>query len=292
MSKCIGCGISLQNTNKDDLGYTPSLDNKYCERCFKTIHYNVEKKIANIDNTKIINHINKLELMTIFITDLISLNQELMKYFNMIKNQKVLVINKCDIIPNNLKLEHLEENIKRVYKLDSDVFFIGAKDKMYLNKIIDLITKNKKVILVGETSSGKSTLINNLTGSNLTTSKYSNTTLDFIKIKYDEFIIYDSPGLLISKKMPLNNLKLVTKNLSNDFCLTIDNIKLKGEGNITCLMNKDVIISSKKDQEKLSKEYIIAEPTDIIFNNSFIFIKKGVIYSNADLELRKSIIKM
>ena len=39
MSKCVGCGISMQDSNKNALGYTPNIDNKYCERCFKTIHY-------------------------------------------------------------------------------------------------------------------------------------------------------------------------------------------------------------------------------------------------------------
>ena len=38
MSKCIGCGIALQNTDKEKLGYTKNLENKYCERCFKTLH--------------------------------------------------------------------------------------------------------------------------------------------------------------------------------------------------------------------------------------------------------------
>ena len=50
MNKCIGCGIKLQNNNKDEIGYTKDLNNKYCERCFKTIHYNEEKKVNNLDN--------------------------------------------------------------------------------------------------------------------------------------------------------------------------------------------------------------------------------------------------
>ena len=32
MSKCVGCGITLQNECKNELGYTPNLENKYCER--------------------------------------------------------------------------------------------------------------------------------------------------------------------------------------------------------------------------------------------------------------------
>ena len=163
MSRCIGCGIKLQNTNKKLIGFTPKLDNKYCERCFKTTHYNEEIKVSNINNTNVLDKINNFGLYTIFISDLLSLNNASMNLFKNIKNQKMLVINKCDLIPNNFKLEHLEENIKNSFQIDCDITFISAKKKMYLNKIIDAITDNQKVIICGETSSGKSTLINELT---------------------------------------------------------------------------------------------------------------------------------
>ena len=43
MNKCLGCGATLQSTNKNVLGYIKEdkLNNSnYCERCFKVIHYN------------------------------------------------------------------------------------------------------------------------------------------------------------------------------------------------------------------------------------------------------------
>ena len=110
MSKCVGCGIKLQNVNEHEVGYTNDLNNKYCARCFKTIHYNMDIKINNVDNYQVINKINHLSYFTIFITDLLSLNNLVIDNYNLINNKKVLIINKCDIIPNNLKLEHLEEN--------------------------------------------------------------------------------------------------------------------------------------------------------------------------------------
>ena len=33
--KCLGCGVVLQNDNILNIGYTPSLENDYCMRCFK-----------------------------------------------------------------------------------------------------------------------------------------------------------------------------------------------------------------------------------------------------------------
>lgn len=293
MSRCIGCGITLQNTDSNKLGYTKKIDNKYCERCFKTIHYNEEKKIDNLDNNKIINKINKMGYFTIFITDLININKELIKVFKSINNKKILVINKCDIIPNHLKLEHIEENIKNSFNITDEVCFISAKKSMYLNKIINLIEENENIILCGETSSGKSTLINNLIGSNLTTSKYSNTTLDFIKLKYLDYVIYDSPGIMLNdKKENIDNISISTKQLSDKYILSLNNLKLRTNGNLTFIIDNKIKMNSKK--EDINLEYVIKidRPSDIeLENGGFIFVKNPcIIKLNKKLEVRDSII--
>lgn len=293
MSKCIGCGIALQNTDKEKLGYTKNLDNKYCERCFKTIHYNEEKKVTNLDNSKIIEKINKLGYFTIFITDLISINKKLINVFKKIKNDKILVINKCDIIPNNLKLEHIEENIKNSFDIDNEVCFISAKNNLYLNEIINKIEENKNVILCGETSSGKSTLINTLIGSNLTTSKYSNTTLDFIKLKYMDYVIYDTPGIMINEnKVNTDKIIISTKQLSDKYVLSVGNLKLRVNGNLTFVVPNTIKITSKKEDIKLENVIKIDKPFDIeIDGGGFIFVKNScIINSNEKLEVRNSII--
>lgn len=292
MSKCIGCGITLQNDFINELGYTRELDNLYCERCFKTIHYNEEKKVNNLDNSKIINKINKLGYVTLFITDLVSINKDLIKVFKSINNKKILVINKCDIIPNNLKLEHIEENIKNSFNINDDVCFISAKKEYNLNKIIKEIEENKNVILCGETSSGKSTLINKLVGSNLTTSKYNNTTLDFIKIKYLDYIIYDTPGIIINKnKKSTEKIIIKPLNLNDKYILSIDDYRFRCNGNVTLLVTDNVKISTKKSDVVLKNKMNIKGLTDIELDNGFIYIKNPcIIESNIELGVRKSII--
>lgn len=293
MSKCVGCGIKLQDKFKDKLGYTKKLDNLYCERCFKTIHYNEERKIDNFNNDDILEKINKLNKSTIFISDFLSLNTEVMKIFKKIKNKKILVINKCDLIPNNIKLQHIEENIKNSFDLYDDVFFISAKLKYNLNKLIDFIEEEKNVIICGETSSGKSTLINKLISSNLTTSKYSNTTLDFIKLKYMDYVIYDSPGLVInSSKKNVTNIKVITKVLKNDYNVIIDDIVINGSGNVTLFLDENVNVVSKKKKDEFQYKYSIKDREDIELDNGFIFVKNGFsISSNKELGIRDSIIK-
>lgn len=293
MSKCVGCGIKLQDKFKDKLGYTKNLDNLYCERCFKTIHYNEERKIDNFNNDDILEKINKLNKSTIFISDFLSLNTEVIKIFKKIKNKKILVINKCDLIPNNIKLQHIEENIKNSFDLYDDVFFISAKLKYNLNKLIDFIEEEKNVIICGETSSGKSTLINKLIDSNLTTSKYSNTTLDFIKLKYMDYVIYDSPGLGINtNKKNITNIKVITKVLKSDYNLIIDDVIINGNGNITLFLDENVKVISKKKKDEFKYKYSIKDKQDIELDNGFIFVKNGFsISSNKELGIRDSIIK-
>ena len=292
MNKCLGCGVTLQDQEPNTLGYTPNLDNKYCQRCFQTIHYNKELKVSNLANQQIIAKINKLKYPTIFISDLISLNSKVINIYKSIKNPKILVINKCDLIPQNLKLEHLAINIKNVFNIDDDIYFISAKNNINLNNILDFIAYYKNVIFSGETSSGKSTLINKLFKTNLTTSKYANTTLDFIKIKKDKLLIYDSPGLYINSKKDLTKIQVLTKKLSNDFILSIDDLKIKGSGNITCFLNNLCNVKSKKEDLNLSERIILDKDSDIELDNGFIMAKKNTqIITNQKLNIRNSIIR-
>ena len=36
---CKGCGVLLQNEDENALGYVPTLDASYCQRCYRIRHY-------------------------------------------------------------------------------------------------------------------------------------------------------------------------------------------------------------------------------------------------------------
>ena len=131
-----------------------------------------------------------------------------------------------------------------------------------------------------------------LIGSNLTTSKYSNTTLDFIRLKYMDYIIYDTPGIVINEnKNVVENIKILTKQLNDKYVLIIGNLKLKLNGNITIVIDKNIIVNSKKEDCKLEYENNIEYSSDIELENGFIFVKNPcIIKSNQKLMVRKSII--
>ena len=45
MNKCTGCGVTLQNTNSKELGFTKNITSSLCERCFRIINYNEYKEV-------------------------------------------------------------------------------------------------------------------------------------------------------------------------------------------------------------------------------------------------------
>ena len=36
---CKGCGVRLQDEDREAIGYTPNLEKDYCQRCFRIRHY-------------------------------------------------------------------------------------------------------------------------------------------------------------------------------------------------------------------------------------------------------------
>ena len=36
---CKGCGARLQNDDENAIGYVPTLDSSYCQRCYRIRHY-------------------------------------------------------------------------------------------------------------------------------------------------------------------------------------------------------------------------------------------------------------
>ena len=59
IKKCMGCGVIMQDQDKEGLGYTPNLKNEYCMRCFRLKNYGEIKLNEEVIESKIINKVNK-----------------------------------------------------------------------------------------------------------------------------------------------------------------------------------------------------------------------------------------
>lgn len=299
MTKCVGCGIKLKNKNVNEVGYTPDLKNELCERCFKLKNYNVlTNKGINIDNDKLINKINELNSCVLFLVDFINLDSEVIETYKKIKTKKVFIITKADIIPKNIKYQKLIQNIKNIYDIKEDIILTSSKTKLNINTITKLCLEEKNVCLAGFTNAGKSSLINALVGSDITVSKKSNTTQDFIKLNVDGINIYDAPGFMSNinrENIPRSIIRPITYQFPSKHYLLIQDIKLNilENSNFTIYVGNEANIIRRKENENVECKIIVPKNSDVIIKGfCFINFKNTCMISlnTKDYEIRPSIV--
>ncbi len=298
MTKCKGCGIRLQNLDPEKVGYTPKLENDLCMRCFKLKNYNVlTNEGVVIDNKEILSKINKKKSYVLFIVDFLNLDKEVIDTYKSITNSKALVLTKCDIIPKNIKINTLVENIKDIYDIKENIL-ICSKNRVNLNEIRNICLEEKNVLFAGFTNAGKSSLINSLVGSNITVSHKSNTTQDFIRLNVDGVTIYDAPGFMSHFKrenVPKNLIKPIVYQLENKYYLKIDNLKLniQSNSNLTIYMSNTISIDKRREKENVLCDVAVPSNSDLIIKGyGFIKFSKATFIkiNTLDYEIRPSII--
>ena len=299
MTKCVGCGIKLQEKDKNELGYTPNLNNALCERCFKLKNYNIlTNKGINIDNDKLINKINELNTCVLFLVDFINLDSEVIDAYKKIKSKKILIITKADIIPKNIKYQKLIQNIKNIYDIKEDLILTSSKTKLNIKTITKICLEEKNICLAGFTNAGKSSLINALVGSDITVSKKSNTTQDFIKLNVDGINIYDAPGFMINinrENIPRSIIRPITYQFPSKHYLLIQDIKLNilENSNFTIYVGNEANIIRRKENENVECKIIVPKNSDVIIKGfCFINFKNTCMISlnTKDYEIRPSIV--
>lgn len=299
MTKCVGCGIKLQNKNVNEVGYTPDIKNELCERCFKLKNYNVlTNKGINIDNDKLINKINELNSCVLFLVDFINLDSEVIDAYKKIKSKKILIITKADIIPKNIKYQKLIQNIKNIYDIKEDLILTSSKTKLNIKTITKICLEEKNICLAGFTNAGKSSLINALVGSDITVSKKSNTTQDFIKLNVDGINIYDAPGFMSNinrENIPRSIIRPITYQFPSKHYLLIQDIKLNilENSNFTIYVGNEANIIRRKENENVECKIIVPKNSDVIIKGfCFINFKNTCMISlnTKDYEIRPSIV--
>ena len=231
ITKCAGCGASIQFTDKDKVGYiNEEVYNKrleedkeiLCERCFKLKHYNYVEKVT-------ISHQGFLDLiknnitnnmLICYIVDMFDLTGSMIPNLNeLFPHNEILVIgNKYDLFmrsnrPTKLKkylADYLKDNNINVIGtiITSGLDTLNAK-KVYesILKIIDNDNLSKEVFFFGMSNSGKTTLlksigesIDNKNAEKLLVSKAISTTIGLNKIDLGDIVIVDSPGIVNEKQ--------------------------------------------------------------------------------------------
>ena len=327
MSKCIGCGVKLQYKNKEKLGYTSSLDNNLCERCFRIRNYNDYKFVFkdNNDYIDILKDVSKAKDLVLLVVDLFNINISLNDISKYIKNDILLVLSKRDILPKSCYDKKFIEYFNNYNLNIIDTVVVSIKKNYTLDVLYDKINKYKKsdrVYAVGFTNSGKSTLINkiiyNYSNSDtiITTSNLPSTTIDSIEVRINnELTLIDTPGLIedgnivnnidgktLKKIIPKKEIRPITYQIKNKQTLLIEDlvrIDLNDNNNVTIYMSNDIDIKRiYKDISNLKKlkkyEFNIDEDNDVVIAGlGFIkFTHKARIdvYADSLVYVRKSLI--
>ena len=96
---CIGCGVKLQDENITSEGYTTSIENDICSRCFRMKNYGEYQIVtkSNDEYIEILKSVNDTKDLVIYMIDLLNINRDISLIREYFDNKVLLVLNKRDI---------------------------------------------------------------------------------------------------------------------------------------------------------------------------------------------------
>ncbi len=315
---CYGCGAKLQSDHAEELGYVPIKkreDAVYCMRCFRLMHYGEEQnRKAPKQNKVIIKRVNAEPRFSIFLVDFMNINQEIIALFKAIKAPKVLVVNKCELLPKHIKREKIRDYIATYYGVRDKILLKGGTKRHGIESIFRFLEKEKIIdaYILGMSNAGKSTFINDLmdycgsSASKIVASKKANTTVDFIRVPLTkDLMLIDTPGFILDHALKVDTtgkaIKAITLQMKEGetASLLANQYFLKFEDNTPITfytnesMKKPIHKYFKAAPHLVQKVKLLEDDMDIVLKGiGFVSVKKKtVITTNVDLEcmeIRKS----
>lgn len=291
--KCLGCGVTLQDVNLLQEGYTTSLENDLCQRCFRMKNYGEYQVVtkSNEEYLNILKDVAETKDLVLYVTDVLNLEENLEEIRNLIPNKMILVLNKIDVLPKSVKEEKIIGYLESMNINFEEVIVISANKNYnidYLLKRIKYYQTSKNVYVVGHTNAGKSSLINKLiknysdSNQELTMSPLPSTTLNMITTPINEHLtLIDTPGLLdngsilnqvdenmVKKISPKKEIKPRTYQLRKGQSIVIENLiridYIDGEKNsFTLFMSNDLKVKRLLN----------------LFNNEELYDKNKITYN-------------
>ena len=156
---CSGCGVKMQDDNILGLGFTTSLENDMCMRCFRLKNYGDYESVSSnvIDYENIINSINKSGDLVLYVVDILNLPNNLLEMRGIIENECILVLNKRDLLPLSVKDEKILEYLYKQNLGYDDIVTVSSEKNTNMDLLLSKIKKHQKsknVYVVGYTNAG------------------------------------------------------------------------------------------------------------------------------------------
>ncbi len=321
---CSGCGVLLQDENVMQEGYTTSLDNDLCQRCFRIKNYGDYQVVtrSNEEYIEILKSVGEKKDLVLYVVDLLNIEKDVTDIRKYIQNKMILVLNKKDVLPKSVKEEKIIQYFENMEMPFEEIIVISTEKNQnidYLLKRIKFYQTTNLVYVVGHTNAGKSTLINKLlknysdNTSELTISPLPSTTLNTVKMEINDYLtLIDTPGLvdigsivnfvdkdMFKKLSPKKEIKPKTYQLKKGQAIVIEDLVRidyrEGEKNsFTLYISNDLRVKRflnhhHEDLKDLSKRtYEMKFNEDLVINGlGFIkIVNQGTIdvYINKDVE--------
>lgn len=238
--QCLGCGVTLQNTQENQVGYVVKLDQTYCQRCFRLKHYG-ETRVIEKDSVKselVFDQIQAIKGLIVLVSDITDLESGLFSSItrHLPQRDMILVLTKTDLLPITVSSQKIERALMRKLKKENlffnDVFLVGDHGKSGRDELLKALKHSpyQHYIFMGYANTGKSTLVNALIERNhATISPYPNTTLAIQHIATDFGEVIDTPGIQIGEGI----FKHIPFDRYEDYLwkkrIHVTHIQLKGE---------------------------------------------------------------
>lgn len=200
ITRCKGCGITLQDSDANQIGYVKSIDSDYCQSCFRLLHYGESHDHFHPE------HLPELKTNSLIVMVSSALHLDMLFQYPIYRYQKeatyVYLINQIDILPKQTNFDGLLQNAIKRAKLFNipyqDIILMSAKNKEDIARLKTYLKGFNKehIYLIGVQNSGKTTIFKALSNDDkpLSLKKAGLTQEPLIK-PFGRGALIDMPGL-------------------------------------------------------------------------------------------------
>ena len=263
--RCYHCGAILQCENENEKGYiipeslhraTP-IQIIYCDKCFETMKaFNNSELEQKVDKEilKILDDAFATDAYIVWVVDLFSFNGVLnTEIANKVKKLNVSIVGtKRDLFPSNTKdetlIKYLEDRFAAYGIKPNSIRLIGTTNKIDAKELVDSVNTVRKghdVYMIGNLTSGKTSLINkalkgfeNKTNRQIKTITYPGTNVSVLEIPLSRSsFFYELPGIsqttsctgklekdVVKQIVPRKSMKVTQRMLSAGEALTVGSL--------------------------------------------------------------------